>query len=389
MIQTFIENNGKTYRPGSDTHLELRRSYVGCSELYKANGTLNMVKNIIKGKLYPQTLRIMPVTHGIHFEDNCEEYVKYLFNNPHIFKAPGSVLNNNIPNIACSADGLGYMNVINFDKYKRIKKGIEYVSITPSNINEVLPDFMMTDIESASPCLFEYKSPFSRKLKDGYISADYEYQIQGGMQIVDICNYACFFEGVFRQCTLGQLFEAYDYEYNYNIYDGEEGKYEIAKGIKLYFIKPEFFSKMELVIKILDLINDFENPHYETFGIDFGSNQYFKDFFVGLNESLYNIVNIPMFCKRDENFYNSEGQELDKEYICNIINSYATQAGYLGFVCWKLYDYQVLIQKRSNIITDKEIKRCESIMNCIKKIDNIKQIELVRFDNDGNAYLVE
>jgi len=422
LVEEFIKNNGKTYRPGSDAHLELRRLYIGCSELYKANGTLNMIKNVIKGKLFPQPLKVIPVTHGVHFEDNCEEYVKYLFNNKYIYKAPGSILNSKLPNIACSPDGLGYMNVSNFDKYKKTKKGIEYVNITLDNADKLVPEFTMNDYHLGEfqgefqgyncppchhehvgehagehvgagvvPCLFEYKSPFSRKLKDGYISYDYEYQIQGGMQVVDICNYACFFEGVFRQCSLGQLFESWDYEYNYNLYEQEEGKLEIAKGIKLYFLKPEFFQSLSLVYKLLQLLSDFETAHYESFGIDFGSMQYFKDFFVGLNESLYEIVNIPMFCKttkdNDSKFYNSDNQELTKEYICEIIGSYASKPGYLGFVCWKLYDYQVIIEKRSNIITEKELRRCECIMECIKAIDSLEQLEFIKLTDDLNPYL--
>lgn len=405
IVQKFIENNGKHYRPGSDAHLELRRLYIGCSELYKANGTLNMMKNIMKGKLFPQTLRVMPVTHGVHFEDNCEEYVKYLFNNNHIYKAPGSILNPTLPNIACSPDGLGYMNVSNFDKYKRTKKGIEYVNITLDNAETMIPEFRMpNDNNGVEPCLFEYKSPFSRRLKDGYISADYEYQIQGGMQVIDICNYACFFEGVFRQCSLGQLFESWDYEYNYNVYEEEEGRREIAKGIKLYFLKPEFFNSVSLVCKLLNLLIDFETAHYESFGIDFGSMQYFKDFFVGLNESYYEIVNVPMFTKSVKStnkegeleeleeeevvkFYNLDNQELTKEYVCEVIQSYASRPGYLGFVCWKLFDYQVIIEKRSNIITEKELRRCECIMECIKVIDSMEQIDKVRLTDELDPYL--
>lgn len=381
LITNFIQNNGKTYKQGSDTHLELRRNYVGCSELYKAVGTISMVKNVIKGKICPQPLNILPVTHGLHFEDNCEEYVKHILNNTTIYKAPGSILNPNIPNIACSPDGLGYLNISAFDKYKRVKKGIEYVSISnSSNIREeLLNAFSSTsDTKQMEPCLFEYKSPFSRKLKDGYISLDYEYQIQGGMQVLDICNYACFFEGVFKLCSLGQLFCTWCYDMNYTLYECLEEANELAKGIKLYYLKPEFFNKSNVLDKLLRLLDDFNNPLYEMFGVDFGIHDYFKSFFVGLNESMFYTVNLPIYYRVDKaTFVNDKGETLDKEHICIMLSEYAQESGYLGYACWKLYDYQIIIEKRKNIITEKELSRCKSIMNCIQQIDDPAQIDFL------------
>jgi hypothetical protein len=293
LVTDFIKNNGRNYKPGSDTHLNLRRNYIGCSELYKATGTINMVKNIIKGKLIPQQLNILPVTHGIHFEDNCEEYLKHILKNNRIYKAPGSILNQKLPNIACSPDGLGYINVENFDKYKVVKKNIEYVSIRYNSLefNEMIQSFSSKDNDVEVPCLFEYKSPFSRKIKNGYISLDYEYQIQGGMQVVDICQYACFFESVFKLCSLGQLFCDWCYDMNYILYECVEDYTEIAKGIKLYFLKPEFFNRKDVNTRLVNMLEHFNNPLYEKYGVDFGTYDYFKSFFVGLNESMYTTVN--------------------------------------------------------------------------------------------------
>lgn len=400
LITDFIKNNGKTYKPGSDTHLELRRRYIGCSELYKANGTINMVRTIIKNKLYPLPLNILPVTHGLHFEDNCEEFLGLILNNKRIYKAPGSILNPSIPNIACSPDGLGYLNVSEFNKYKKYKKGIEYVSISNSapNRDELLAAFHSSSSPSIEgeegnecekgenkeePCLFEYKSPFSRKLKDGYISQDYEYQIQGGMQILDICEYACFFEGVFKLCSLDQLFGTWCYDMNYNIYESLEDAKEIAKGIKLYFLKDEFFSNQKVLDRLLKLLEDFNSPMCECLGVDFGIHEYFKSFFVGLNESMFYTVNIPMYLSNlNGSFKNCDGSLLDKENICFMLSDYANKPGYLGYACWKLYDYQIIIQKRKNIIGEKELARCQSIMECIYEIDDPAQIDFLRLSGD-------
>lgn len=386
IVLEFIKNNGRDYRPGSDAHLELRRRYVGCSELYKAIGTINMAKTVIKNKTSYQNLNVLPVTHGVHFEDNCEEYLKYLLNNERIYKAPGSITNDKLPNIACSPDALGYLNVSNFEKYKKIKKGIEYVSIPyNSKLREELIQAFSSDSHSFSelhsekevPCLFEYKSPFSRKLKDGYISLDYEYQIQGGMQVIDICEYACFFESVFKLCTLGQLFCTWCYDMNYTLYECLEDATELAKGVKLYFLKPEFYNRKDIQTRLVQMLDDFNNPLYENFGVDFGTHDYFKSFFVGLNESMFYSVNLPMYFKSGNTFVSKSGQVLNKDHILDLIKEYTQNPGYLGYACWKLYDYQIIIQKRKNIITEKELVRCQSIMECIQNIEDPSQIEIL------------
>lgn len=414
LITDFIKNNGKTYKQGSDTHLELRRNYIGCSELYKAIGTLNMVKGIIKNKICPQPLNILPVTHGLHFEDNCEEFLGYILNNKRIYKAPGSILNPNIPNIACSPDGMGYLNVSAFKTYKKLKKGIEYVSISYSapNRDELLnafrsnlisPSILSPSIEgekegeneseNEQPCLFEYKSPFSRRLKDGYISLDYEHQIQGGMQILGICEYACFFEGVFKLCSLDQLFGDWCYDMNYNLYECIETDKEIAKGIKLYFLKDEFFSNQKVLDKLIRLLDDFNSPMSEALGVDFGIHEYFKSFFVGLNESMFYTVNLPTYYVSfsDDGESNKcidcNGLVLDKESICLALSEYAAKPGYLGYACWKMYDYQIIIQKKKNIIGERELSRCQSIMDCIQQIDDPAQIDFLRLDDNNRIVL--
>jgi hypothetical protein len=386
LVTDFIKNNGRNYKPGSDTHLNLRRNYIGCSELYKATGTINMVKNIIKGKLIPQQLNILPVTHGIHFEDNCEEYLKHILKNNRIYKAPGSILNQKLPNIACSPDGLGYINVENFDKYKVVKKNIEYVSIRYNSLefNEMIQSFSSKDNDVEVPCLFEYKSPFSRKIKNGYISLDYEYQIQGGMQVVDICQYACFFESVFKLCSLGQLFCDWCYDMNYILYECVEDYTEIAKGIKLYFLKPEFFNRKDVNTRLVNMLEHFNNPLYEKYGVDFGTYDYFKSFFVGLNESMYTTVNLPMYIKNDTNeFVNINNEVLSKDNILDIVSEYTNDNTYIGYACWKLYDYQIIIQKRKNIINESILERCGSIMDCIQQIDGPEQIEFIKLKNNN------
>jgi len=447
LITDFIKNNGKSYKQGSDTHLELRRNYIGCSELYKAIGTISMVKAIIKNKLCPQPLNILPVTHGLHFEDNCEEFLGYILNNKRIYKAPGSILNPNIPCIACSPDGLGYLNVTEFNKYKKTKKGIEYVSISHNapnrdellnafRSNNTLPEILSNEIMSneimnneimsneilntgtydtrtteleeftldeleqlsliecnqdsiieEEPCLFEYKSPFSRKLKDGYISLDYEHQIQGGMQVLDICNYACFFEGVFKLCSLNQLFGTWCYDMNFSIYECLEDATEIAKGIKLYFLKEEFFNNPKIIDRLLRLLDEFNSPMCESLGVDFGIHEYFKSFFVGLNESMFRTVNLPMYQYKDDTFITNEGIILDKENVCIMLSEYAQKSGYLGYACWKLYDYQIIIQRRKNIIGNKELSRCKSIMECIQQIDDPAQIDFLHLNSENQVVL--
>lgn len=395
VVLEFIKNNGRSYKPGSDLHLELRRNYVGCSELYKAINTLNMAKTVIKNKINAQGLNVLPVTHGVHFEDNCEEYLKYLLKNERIYKAPGSITNSKLPNIACSPDALGYLNISNFEKYKKLKKGIEYVSIPYNSpmLEELISAFSSSPNcklgennlqlgEKEVPCLFEYKSPFSRKLKDGYISLDYEYQIQGGMQVIDMCEYACFFESVFKLCSIGQLFGTWCYDMNYTLYECLEEATELAKGVKLYFLKPEFFNRKDINSRLVNMLDDFNNPVYEQFGIDFGTHDYFKSFFVGLNESMFYSINLPMYFRQDGQFVSKSGDILNKESITNLIQEHTSTAGYLGYACWKLYDYQIIIEKRKNIITEKELARCESIMACIQIIDDPSQIDLLNLKDN-------
>lgn len=412
IISNLINKHIKPYKQGSDNHLEFRREHIGCSELRKAIGTLNMVKTIIKNKLNPQSLNILPITHGVHFEDNCEEYIKHILNT-NIYKAPASITNNKYPNLACSPDGIGLLKTCNFDKHKiTTKKGFEMVSITPNN-QDILKDFIFDDNEvmqsnneatqdnneatqsNKSICLFEYKSPYSREIKQYYISDDYQYQILGGMQILDICEYSCFFEAIYKQCSLGDLFTNDIYDYNYMIYSeyNKPAANILAKGIKLYFINNEIYTKNYIYNRLISLYNDhYEHPFYEYLGIDFGKESYYKDIFVGLNESMYKIINIPMFYLRDGEYYNSNGQILDKDYIIDIIKSYQNNKdgdfSYIGFTSWKMYDYQIIIEKKKDIIFEKELNRCNSIMECINILkceeDYLNLLGMLTIDKNDN-----
>ena len=78
---------------------------------------------------------------------------------------------------------------------------------------------------------------------------------------------------------------------------------------------------------------------------------------------------------------------MDKENVCIMLSEYAQQSGYLGYACWKLYDYQIIIQRRKNIIGNKELSRCKSIMECIQQIDDPAQIDFLHLNSENQVVL--
>jgi hypothetical protein len=107
------------------------------------------------------------------------------------------------PGLRSSPDG--YIVVSTF-----MKDGEKHI-LTTDMFNENVPDFIMKNI-----ALLEFKCPMSR-LPDGKIPKNYKPQLQLGLALAEVCDYAIFADALFRKCALADLTDNSNYDTNYHV----------------------------------------------------------------------------------------------------------------------------------------------------------------------------
>jgi len=212
---TYINKN--TFEQGTKDFLSHRCRFIGGSENYKATHTLSSKKQVLKNKLgLGYNLAGVPAIGWGNMHENTTRKISELLLNCTIREANGSIKHKNGIN-AYSPDGIGVVRLSKKScKYivertgmhitRNLKSFISYLSIHPSEI-----------IDKYGPeviCLFEFKTPYTRKLKNVFDKNEYSRQILVGLDTIDISILGIFVECDIKECLPDQLW--FNKEYNHN-----------------------------------------------------------------------------------------------------------------------------------------------------------------------------
>jgi len=180
-----------------------RFNSVGRSEFYKITGSNNAKRDVVMKKTFSKHINTVPTSFGNIFEMSTQHICEILLN-CEVCEMPASYKNHDDPYNSASLDGMGLVSigprtlkmiVNNFcakklDK-KKLRRACLHIPISETDIG--------TGSLCKVPVLFEFKTPFSRKI-NGKICPDYRFQVMSGLHMFPICKLGIFFEAEIKCC---------------------------------------------------------------------------------------------------------------------------------------------------------------------------------------------
>jgi YqaJ-like viral recombinase domain len=272
--------NSNTNIQNSAIWLEKRRLSVGCSELYKACGTVNQRNDIIKNKIYGSDLsRINAIIWGHVFESSTKLMCELILNTKiHVM---GGSIKHDSNVVSCSPDGVGILRVPTSivldlisqkveDHYKGKKRfaikpnGVVYPAILvgdfKTNASNWSPTTMTKDNyndEVELVALYEFKSRYSKAVDHTKTDPGYLFQVLGGIEIVK----PVYKVGVLAEANFSQVQKFYDAKLSVRDSHRESGN-KIFFGSCKYVVENN-----STAIEMLPI--EFELLHGKKFTVDF------------------------------------------------------------------------------------------------------------------------
>jgi hypothetical protein len=206
-----------TFPQGSDEWKANRINSIGCSEHYKATNTAASRKQVLTNKITEMSIDgVAAIKFGNAFESSCSSISEIYFDCD-ILDAPGSI-KADYGSVTCSPDGLGVVELSKvfhdlimrqyFEKkpYTEEGKKPRFRGHIPMDVNNMHSEGK----RYAHIILFEFKSPYSRVIKEGMPSEEYSRQVLMGLSVLDYPSAGIFIEMDF-EVTLDELW--FDYSY--------------------------------------------------------------------------------------------------------------------------------------------------------------------------------
>lgn len=206
-----------TFPQGSDEWKANRINSIGCSEHYKATNTPSSRKQVLMNKISEMSIDgVDAIKFGNAFESSCKS-INEIYFGCEILDAPGSIKSDK-GSVTCSPDGLG---VVELSKVFHDLIMRQYFEKKPYTEEGKKPRFCgnipmdVRNMDSGGKkyphiILFEFKSPYTRIIKDGMPSEEYSRQVLMGLEVLDYPSAGIFSEMDF-EVTLDELW--FDHSY--------------------------------------------------------------------------------------------------------------------------------------------------------------------------------
>ena len=378
VLKNFIESNRFLPKQGSKEWLDSRIGTIGGSEISTIIG-LNPYQNI--KKLIMQKLGITkfvksaPLWFGNILEYPLQQYTELIFDVT-IFET-GSIPFEKSKYIKYSPDGIA---VIKKNKLRKIFKNIDIIDSRSKFDNS------LEDLNDELLILFEFKNPYMRVIKQNEIPVYYKPQPQLGLEVIDICEASIFIESVFRFCSYNDIISL-NYRYNTR-YHFDRVKYNnkpIAySAISLYYEKN---NNSDSLHSILDKLSDYLYTNdINDFDI---SNIADSKLFNSILENIVDhkdikIIYHDMYLNNKHDYHDADMFYYNKY---NNINKFRYEFnnnkqiiqenplyGYLGCMCYKMFNINIQPVYKSDIIDEKLLEKVKNVIDTIKYcklLDNI------------------
>ena len=374
-IKFFLENNKNNPSQKTEEWYEFRKKRIGGSEMHyicnlKPTNITTFINGFLKGKIERKNMFIPQCQFGILFENEINHFTKLKFNTE-IYEI-GVVQYDKINNISYSPDGVGIID------------------------NKIV--------------LFEFKCPFSR-VPDKEIKFDYKCQINTGLNVISMCEKCYYCECEFKKCSLNDLYTYDKFDFNLHniklnrdftelyqsygiVYFYQETEYLDQDFVKSILCKKKMDSEAINVIFEFLITNDYDTNY------DIGKyNKYwfFNNFLNKLHTGEYKPLYYSDLVK--SNKITTEFVEKYSDMLPFNLNRktpnprliYELQSIFkahikdmrckiIGFLPWKLYNYNVIIQEKNLNFFDERLKNKISHIGCL--LNDISSLNSVKEKTD-------
>ncbi len=334
-LKRIIEKSKGNPKQRSEEWIKYRNTRIGGSEMHnicklKESNINNFINNFLLNKIEKKKIFILPCEFGNLFENEIHKYTEKRFN---------TIIYD--------------LEVIEYDKIKAVCYSADGISIINNKI-----------------ILFEFKCPYSRIPTDK-IKYDYECQINTGLNVIRECDKCYYCEGEFKKCKIKDL-------YNYNEFDKINHNTLIIRNFKNMYVTYG-------IIYIYTMKEDEEDNKIKDIG---EYNKYkFTEVLNKIYKKEYKIMYFSELIKNKkiEEEYLKENKrilpynntkELPNEKLINKINeifiSYIKEKGGkpIGYIPWKLYNYNIIEQKKKINFFDENITKLIIYIGYILKMAN-------------------
>mgnify|MGYP006157921093 CR=1 FL=1 len=328
-------------------------SYKGCriggSEIsnickLSSKNVNTFINNFLYNKIDRKRFFISACTWGILFEDEIQKYCEVKYNTK-IYNF-GVLQSQEVRGMCYSPDGVAIID--------------------------------------GSAVLFEFKCPYSRIPLPNIIKYDYLCQINAGLNIIKSCNTAYFCEGEFKVCKLKDLFNKNIFNTNVNNAEINRNFIDLYVSYGIIYIykkiknnKPNNKENQEKNVydKYKNNITDFgELLKYEFVNnllYKIYSNEYEVVYFNDLIKN--NYITSDILNNYDNILPYNNNKELINQELLNIIqkafNKYIKDKNgeLIGYIPYKLYNYNMVIQKKNKEFLDGNLKSKISYIHYLLK----------------------
>ncbi len=382
ILEEFINKYKDLPKQGSQEWLNQRKFTVGGSQIATLMG-INKYENMrsfarSKSNFY-SFKKEAPLWFGNLMEPCIEQYVEIEFGSKPI--ETGSLPCSFNKHLSYSPDGICVVkrqNLYSLSSKEEIEDAVVYSENIADNKDIIV--------------LFEFKSPFMRKIIKGDIPKYYRPQPLLGMEIIDIAEISVFIECVFRFCSYKDL---YNNKYSYYHYDKERlnGSAIMYSAMSLYYDEDEldFESKEEVDNIIMSLDNYRETTYGKGYVDEDISSISDRKLINKIMENVVDKKNIKviyhnMYSNRKKDYedfnhfkFNSYNNVLkfnsEKETIKKNIKDNGSK--YIGCICYKLLDVNQIPIMKESILNEALTTKIKKTFELIEKMNNIEEEEEV------------
>ena len=388
-----------------------QRTGIGGSEIAIITGdsSFSKIKDLIGRHVGLSTFTGNKFTHwGRVFEDQIKNIVELIMDCK--IHETGSI-QGCIPNHRYSPDGLTTMKLLVGTEWK-YKNNVDMYNIL-TNIVQPTDDPLLRLAISYMyyNVLMEFKCPYSR-IPSGKIPKEYAPQVKSGLCDLDCCDIALFVNAAFRICSYKDWVDNDVYNTAYHSFDASVAKQKI---IQKEFSTPLVMGGMGVYIHINDIIEDvvvpevgtheYENFHWKNqtrntivdrgpYGeetlLDFGNCEHYlfnRLLELGSNDEVSLYYMKPQVYPKIKNveFLNVQQRDVEFKSMSRFKRServsefkqwcYDHDCKPLGFIPWKLFKCDFLVQNREVDFLEKCSDKIEEVMGHIRTIQLVENMD--------------
>ncbi len=351
ILNSFLKAHSDLPKQGSAEWLAQRTGTVGGSQIATILGTnkYENIKQFILSKTDKYEFKkAAPLWFGTLFEPCIEQYVAHVYGVKTY--ETGSLPCKDNPRLSYSPDGISVVPVA------KLLELAESQVLSGLDDQDCLEDLKSIEDKEVT-VLFEFKSPYMRKIQHGNVPEYYVSQPLMGMELIPIVDLSIFIECVFRFCALEDLGTKY-----YSRYHFDRSRFDESIGFGGFSL----FGKIPFDVDSTDLssLNDKKT-------ID-------KLMELAVDSPAVSVEYRPIFLKTDD-YMDTFHSHMYESYI----EADKLRTDYIGTFTYKLFDTNHVLIPKQELITEEVAMKVDVVFEKVSfvkdKIESLSDDEFKQF----------